>query len=65
MTHRKSSFAGRFAALLGAAALALASGCATQQQVRQIVDDSNARLAAGMLSGPGLAADGADRKSVV
>ena len=57
MTHRKSSFTGRFAALLGAAVLALASGCATQQQVKQIVDDSNARLAAGMLSGPGLAPD--------
>jgi hypothetical protein len=58
MTHRKSSFTGRFAALLGAAVLALASGCAMQQQVKQIVDDSNARLAIGMLSGPGLAADG-------
>jgi hypothetical protein len=58
MTHRKGSFTGYFAALLGAAVLALASGCATQQQVKQIVDDSNARLAAGMLSGAGLAADG-------
>jgi hypothetical protein len=58
MTHRKSSFTGRFAALFAAAVLALASGCVTQQQVKQIVDDSNARLAAGMLSGPGLAPDG-------
>jgi hypothetical protein len=59
MTDRKSSFTRRFAALLGAAVLSVAGGCATQQQIKQIVDDSNARLAAVMLPDPGLAPDGA------
>jgi hypothetical protein len=45
-------------AILGAVALALAGGCTTQQEVKRIVDDSNARLAAAMLPDPGLAADG-------
>lgn len=58
MTHTRSSFPSRLAALLAAAVVALASGCVTQQQVKQVVDDSNARLAVGMLSGPGLAPDG-------
>jgi hypothetical protein len=44
--------------LIAAAALALAGGCATREEVRQIVDDSNARLAAAMLPDPGLAPDG-------
>ena len=60
MADRKSNFTlRRFAAvLLGAAVLSVAGGCATQQQVKQIVDDSNARLAAAMLPDPGLAPNG-------
>jgi hypothetical protein len=40
----------------------VAGGCATEQQVRQIVDGSNARLAASLLPDPGLAADGTRAK---
>ena len=47
-------------ALLGAALL-FGGGCATQEQVRQIVDESNARLATVMLPDPGLAPNGKDR----
>lgn len=49
----------RFAtALLTAVVLSLGAGCATEQQVKQIVDESNARLAASMLPDAGLAPDG-------
>lgn len=60
MANRKSNFTLRrlAAAVLGAVALLVAVGCATQQQVKQIVDDSNARLAVAMLPDPGLAPDG-------
>ncbi len=57
MADWKSSFTRGFAALLAAAMLS-GAGCPTQQQVKQIVDDSNARLAAAMLSGAGLEPDG-------
>jgi hypothetical protein len=49
-------------ALLGAAMLLVVAGCATQEQVRQIVDESNSRLAASMLPDPGLAANGSRAK---
>ena len=48
-------------AVLGATMLLVAGGCTTQQQVKQIVDESNARLAATMLPDPGLAPDAVGR----
>jgi hypothetical protein len=46
------------AAALAATLLLVVGGCLTQQQVKQIVEDSNAQLAATMLPDPGVAPDG-------